>query len=118
MSKQPLEWIELKSEDQLDQIRKESSIKPVLIFKHSSRCAISRVTLERLERNWKAEEMSHVKPYLLDLISFRETSARIASRFEVPHESPQVLLIENGQSIYDQAHFAIDYKQILEATKS
>jgi bacillithiol system protein YtxJ len=113
-----MEWSELKSQDQLDQIREESKSIPVLIFKHSRRCSISRVALDRLERKWNAAEVGDLKPYFLDLISFPETSDSIASQFEVEHESPQVLIIENGQSVYDQSHFAIDYNQILEATRS
>jgi len=113
-----MKWFELRSEDQLDQIKEESKSMHVLIFKHSKRCAASRVTLDRLERNWNVEETSHLKPYFLDLNSFRETSESIASQFEVEHESPQVLIIENGQSIYDRSHFDIHYKLILEASKS
>jgi len=118
MNSENMTWSELKSEDQLDQIKEESKVIPVLIFKHSKRCSVSRVALDRLERKWNAEEMSHLKPYFLDLISFPETSNRIASQFEVEHESPQVLIIENGQSVYDRSHFDIDYTQILKATKS
>lgn len=113
-----MKWIALKSEEQLDQIREESKTKKVLIFKHSSRCSVSRVALDRLERSWKEEETDNLTPYFLDLISFRETSARIASQFEVEHESPQVLIIQNGESIYDRSHFDIDYAQILNVSNS
>lgn len=113
-----MKWSELKSEDQLDQIKEESKLIHVLIFKHSKRCSVSRVALDRLERNWNAEETGHLKPYFLDLISSPETSDSIARQFEVEHESPQVLIIENGQSVYDRSHFDIVYAQILEATKS
>ena len=113
-----MKWVELKTEEQLDQIRAESKENPVLIFKHSRRCSISKAALDRLERNWKEDEMAHLKPYFLDLISFRETSDRIATQFDVEHESPQVLIIENGQAIYDQSHFNIDYGHILKASKS
>jgi bacillithiol system protein YtxJ len=113
-----MKWVELKTEEQVDQIREESKLNPVLIFKHSRRCSISKTALDRLERNWKEDEMSHLKIYFLDLISFRAASDRIASQFDVEHESPQVLIIENGQSIYSQSHFNIDYTHILKASKS
>lgn len=112
-----MKWVELKNDAQLDEIREESKQNPVLIFKHSNRCSISKAALDRLERNWKEDEMAHVKPYFLDLITFRATSDRIASQFDVEHESPQVLIIENGQSIYNQSHFNIDYNHILKASK-
>jgi bacillithiol system protein YtxJ len=71
-----------------------------------------------LERKWKAEETTHIKPYFLDLLSYRETSAIIAREFEVNHESPQVLIIENGEAVYDRSHFDIDYDKILDASRN
>ena len=110
-------WTELRTESQLEQIQEESRTKTILIFKHSRRCSISRMALDRLERKWNAEETLHIKPYFLDLVLFRETSACVARQFDVEHESPQILIIENGQSIYDRSHFDIDYHKILEAAK-
>jgi bacillithiol system protein YtxJ len=113
-----MKWSELSSVDQIEQIRKESTEKPILIFKYSSRCSLSRMALDRLERNWKETEMSGVKPYFLDLITYREISNRIAHDFHVEHESPQVLIIENEKSIYDRSHMGIDYQQIREVVKN
>ena len=113
-----MKWTELTTESQLEQIQEESRTKSILIFKHSRRCSISMMALDRLERKWNAEETLHIKPYFLDLLSFRETSASVARHFDVEHESPQVLIIENGQSIYDRSHFDIDYHNILEAAKN
>lgn len=113
-----MNWKVLKSADQLDQIQEESKNNPVLIFKHSTRCGTSRMVLDRLERNWKATEMEHVKIYFLDLISYREASNAIADRFDVEHESPQVLIIEKGKAITSRSHMAIDYSFIREAVKN
>jgi bacillithiol system protein YtxJ len=112
-----MKWNELKSPDQLETIRQESKVNPVLIFKYSNRCSVSQVALDRLERKWSEQEASQIKPYFLDLISFRETSNRIAQQFDVEHESPQVLLIKDGKAVYDRSHFDIDYRAILEASK-
>ena len=113
-----MNWTELRTESQLEQIREESKTKSILIFKHSRRCSISKVALDRLERQWDVQETSHIKPYFLDLLTFRETSERIARQFAVEHESPQVLVISNGEAIYDRSHFEINYDEILEASKS
>jgi bacillithiol system protein YtxJ len=113
-----MKWSELKSERQIDEIRKESKENRILIFKYSSRCSLSQLALNRLERNWKETEMPGVKPYFLDLITYREISNRIAHEFEVEHESPQVLLIENERSILDQSHMEIDYQGIKAAVKN
>ena len=76
------------------------------------------MALDRLERNWQETELNGIKSYFLDLITYREISNRIAHEFDVAHESPQILIIENEKSIYDQSHMGIDYQQIREAVKS
>jgi bacillithiol system protein YtxJ len=113
-----MKWNELRAVDQIDQIRKESTENPILIFKYSSRCSLSRLALDRLERSWQETEMRGIKSYFLDLITYREISNRIAHEFDVEHESPQILIIENEKSIYDQSHMGIDYQQIRKAVKS
>jgi bacillithiol system protein YtxJ len=107
-----VKWNKLESIDQLSEIQQKSKEQTVLIFKHSTRCSISRAALDRFERNWNNDELKNITPYFLDLISNREISNRIAADFEVQHESPQVLLIRNGQAIYDRSHFDIDMKSI------
>jgi len=109
-----MEWNALKSPDQLEMIREESKSLPVLIFKHSYRCSISRMALDRLERKWQGETAG-IKPYFLDLISYREVSNRVADQFKVDHESPQVLLIRNGEAVYDSSHYDIELSKIIAA---
>jgi bacillithiol system protein YtxJ len=113
-----MNWNELNTVSQLEQIREESKEKPVVIFKHSTRCSTSRMVLDRLERNWKPEELGHVKAYFLDLISYREVSNQIAEQFDIEHESPQLLIISDGKAVYDRSHLGIDYHQIREELKN
>lgn len=97
----------------LDEVDRLSAEKPVLIFKHSTRCSISSAALARLEREWtKADDERHTV-YFLDLLRFRPISNVIAERYGVPHESPQTLVIRNGKCIHDTAHFGITYKELL-----
>ena len=107
-----MNWSELTDTAHIDELTKESHQKHVLIFKHSTRCSISQTALGRLERNWDEKEMEDVKPYFLDLLSYRKLSHHIADQFEVEHESPQILLIKNGQAIYDRSHLDIDYHSV------
>lgn len=107
-----MNWIDLNSLEQIEAIVKESHDKPVFIFKHSTSCNISRASLARLERNGNPEGFSNVKTYLLDLLSYREISQGIAQKFGVIHESPQAIVIRNGQAKYSASHFEIDYKTI------
>lgn len=113
-----MKWIELKASDQVQEIKNESIQGPVLVFKHSYRCNISRAALDRLERNWNENEMSSVKSYFLDLLSNRKLSDEVAEVFKVEHESPQILLIDDGQPILNLSHFEIDYHQIKAAINS
>ena len=107
-----INWTELTEAGQLQTLLLDSHKQPVLIFKHSTSCSISKTALSRLERNWNETEMKNVKSYFLDLLSHRNISNKIAEQFLVEHQSPQVLLIRNGESVYDKSHFDIDYTNV------
>jgi bacillithiol system protein YtxJ len=113
-----MNWNYLTSQAQLEQFPHESAEQYLLIFKHSTSCSISRMSLDRLQRNWKSEEMESVKPYFLDLLSYREISNLIASTFGVQHESPQVIVIKDGKPIYACSHYEIDYHEIKKIVKN
>ena len=108
-----MNWNKLTSEEQIDQVITESAEKPVLLFKHSTSCSISSMALDRLLRNWKTEDSDKISPYYLDLIAFRSLSNLVAERFGIPHESPQVLLIEKGKVTYYESHYGISYAEIM-----
>lgn len=107
-----MNWKEISKVEELDEIVNQSKKKLVLIFKHSTRCSTSALALNRLEREWKEEEMSSVVPCFLNLIQYREVSNEVANRFGVQHQSPQVLVIRDGKSIHDASHFLINYSDI------
>lgn len=104
--KSNVNWTELTDIAQLSEITTISNEKPVVIFKHSTRCSISRMALKQFEREYDLNEV--VDAYFLDLIAHRDISNEIASRFNVYHESPQLILIRNGKAIYDVSHSDID----------
>lgn len=104
-----MNWKKLETETALAEIKALSEKQPVIIFKHSTRCSVSSMALNRLERNWDQDEMQTVQPYFLDLLSYRNISNKIAEIFGVPHESPQILLIENGKCVYHSSHMGISY---------
>jgi len=109
-----IEWHPLEDESQLQYVIEESHERDVLIYKHSTRCGISGMALNRLERGWK-EELNHVKAYFLDLIAYRNLSNEIAQRFEVYHESPQIIIIRSGKAIHDESHMGISAETIEQA---
>lgn len=101
-----LNWIKLNDLGQLNEIIQESTIKPVLIFKHSTRCSVSRMALRQFENEFDLKDK--ITPYFLDLLENRSISNEIESRFGIEHQSPQLILIRNGKSIYDASHSAIN----------
>lgn len=108
-----MNWNKLTEAGQIHEIKVLSVEKPVLIFKHSTRCSISSMSLDRLARKWQDTDNEKVTPYFLDLIASRELSDLVAKEFRIPHESPQVLLIKNGDVIYDNSHFGISYADLM-----
>ena len=111
-NKSNLQWIELSSINDLDKAIDVSQNRPVLIFKHSTRCSISSMAKSRLERSW--EENTTLVTYFLDLLSKRDISDQIANEFKVDHQSPQILIIKDGQCIYTSSHNEINYDKIKE----
>ena len=106
-----MEWIHLTDEEQLNNIIEKSQEKAQVIFKHSNRCSISSVALQRLQ---KANQPGGIDFYFLDLIKFRSVSNKIAEIFKVTHESPQVLLIKDGKCIFNESHLGIDMHEIMD----
>lgn len=106
-----MNWITLSEEAQLDTIREQSKQQPVVILKHSTRCSISTMAKGRLDRETAPEGVLF---YYLDLLQYRPLSNKIAELFHVQHESPQVLLIHNGECVYDDSHNAISMDEIAE----
>jgi bacillithiol system protein YtxJ len=106
-----MNWITLNTIDQLDLIKEASFSKPQVIFKHSTTCSISNMAFSRFER---AEAPETIDFYYLDLLSYRPVSSAIAEKFQVHHESPQVLLIKNGECTYDESHYGIMMDELVE----
>lgn len=111
--KQQLSWIPLTSLDQLLQIKEQSKTSPVVIFKHSTRCVISRMVLREFESSF-AEDQHTVSLYFLDLLTYRDISNEIGSEFDVFHQSPQLIVIKSGEAIYHASHNDINSKSIKE----
>ncbi|NNT71499.1 bacillithiol system redox-active protein YtxJ [Flavobacterium sp. IMCC34852] len=103
-------WRTLTDLGQLNEIVNESTETPVVIFKHSTRCSISRMALRQFEQEFDLE--GKVIPYYLDLLEHRDISNEIANRFSVYHQSPQLIVIKDGKAIYDRSHESIEAKKL------
>ena len=111
-SSNKINWIPLQDLGQLNEIMNFSNEKPVVIFKHSTRCSVSRFALKQFENEFDLGDK--VDAYFLDLLEHRAISNEIASRFGVYHQSPQLLLIKDGKSVYDVSHSDIDAEELKE----
>jgi len=109
-----MDWKELHTSVDLENITKESFNQPVLIFKHSTRCSISSMIRSRLESSWDQDALD-IEPYSLDLISFRGVSNEIEKQFQVRHQSPQILLIHEGICIFHGSHLGVNHGAIRKA---
>jgi bacillithiol system protein YtxJ len=101
-----MSWIELHSNTQIEEIKKDSFNKPILIFKHSTRCGISSIVFSRFKKKSNSY-FDQITFYYLDLLNRRNLSNEIAECFGVNHKSPQVLLIKNGEIKAHHSHYDI-----------
>lgn len=105
-----MEWTKLETADQLDNIKNNQGYS--LIFKHSTRCSISMMAKRRFEMDWDSLP-ADMPVYFLDLIQHRDISNKIAQDFLVHHESPQMLVIKDGECILDQSHGSISVDEAM-----
>jgi bacillithiol system protein YtxJ len=110
-NKKELNWKVLSTPDQLNEIEKASFTKIQIIFKHSTSCSISRMAKNRMENGLEELERD-ADVYYLDLLAHRSVSNMISEKWNVEHESPQILIIKNGKSIYDTSHNMISINDI------
>ena len=102
-----LPWIALSELGQLDTITEKSSTKPQVIFKHSTRCGISRMVMNQFVGAYNLNEKD-LDLYYLDLLNYREVSNEVGYKFQVIHQSPQLLVIKNGVAVAHGSHGAIN----------
>ena len=105
-----MNWIPLDSAAQVKEIKQQQGYS--IIFKHSIRCATSLMAKRRLEMD-KGNVPQDLHFYFLDLIRNREVSNLVAEDFQVHHESPQLLVIKDGEGILDQSHGGISLDEAL-----
>lgn len=101
-----VDWVQITSLAQVDEIVSLSYDLPIAIFKHSTRCGISRMVLKKFENDF--DRATKVTMYFLDLLAYRDISNAISEKFAITHQSPQLLLIKEGKAVYDASHSDIE----------
>ena len=102
-----LPWMALNKIKQLDDIIVKSKSKTQLIFKHSTRCGISRMVMNQFVSNYNFSEQQ-LDLYYLDLLNYRDISNEVGYKFQVMHESPQLLVLKNGVVVAHASHGSIN----------
>ncbi|WP_426474320.1 bacillithiol system redox-active protein YtxJ [Chryseobacterium balustinum] len=106
-------WKTIKSEEDLEKAIKQSYENRVAVFKHSTNCFISKTVLKNFEKEIENSDEQNVSFYFLDLLAFRPISNKIAEDFGIRHESPQLIVIEDGKAINNASHQDISLSQIV-----
>ncbi len=109
-----IDWEQLQSIETWTQVQQRSHANPILLFKHSKRCGISHMALERLETQWMNRPLP-LTPIMLDLIQYRSVSNQIAQDMGVLHQSPQIILIWKNEAVFTTSHNAISVPVIASA---
>jgi bacillithiol system protein YtxJ len=102
-----MNWKHLTSIDDLDTAIVSSENRTVVLFKHSTRCSISRMALKMFESDWD-ESLAEVDAHFLDLLVHRDISAAIAEKLGVIHQSPQMIVLQSGKSVHHANHSSIN----------
>jgi bacillithiol system protein YtxJ len=102
--------------EQFDALLAESAQRPVAIFKHSPACGTSYQAYDELEAF--LQDAADADVFLIDVLVNRQLSRTIAARFHIRHESPQALIIRNGEVRWHGSHYqvtALNVKKALDA---
>ena len=102
-----LNWEQVKEVKQLQSIFQSEEDEYLLFFKHSTRCSISSMMLNRFEAEWKLD-LSACQLLFIDLVAHREVSNFLSEWTGVVHQSPQVILVHKGKVLYHASHSSID----------
>lgn len=106
-------WEYLRDVNSYNQLLEDSTQKPWVIFKHSTRCPISSMALDRfMDSVSDIAEISNL--VMIDVIDDRQTSLHVADELGVTHQSPQVIVIHKRKAIYDNSHNGIQGKTVFE----
>lgn len=104
-------WIEIKSVKQLNEVLEAANEKPIMLFKHSTRCSISVMALNRFQKEWNIED-DRIVPYFVDLLEHRDVSNEIEAMTDVQHHSPQAIVWSKNKALYSASHNGISASKI------
>lgn len=110
------EPFELTEKAQWDKLAAQSAQTPVLVFKHSTSCPVSAEAHEHFVRYLKQPQPGIAYAYVR-VIESRPVSNHIAQTLQVKHQSPQAILVRDGQAVWHDSHWRLTedkFKQTLD----
>lgn len=108
---------ELKAIEELDACLSATADKPVLIFKHSTRCPISASASRRLSEYLDSAPEINPELVMVKVVESRNVSNAVADKLGVPHQSPQLILVQNNKAVWSTSHGSIGGRAIAEAVE-
>lgn len=106
---------ELVSDASVEAALKASDEQPILIFKHSTACEVSGAAYRSLREWLKAQGDAAPRVFLVKVVEHKPVSQRIASRLDVQHESPQIILVQDEQAVWYASHEAVTPQSVTQA---
>lgn len=109
-------WVVPDSVEELEILFKADS-RLQLIYKHSDACMTCTFTKKRVEelmsRNEKIQSFHYIEVRMN-----RELSNFVSDKTGIKHESPQAILLQNGEVVWHASHTAIEIDSILNAVNN
>lgn len=103
-------FVKISDSESFEELLSRSKEQPIVIFKHSTTCAISAGAYEEMAR-WKGAVV------LVEVQNARALSREIEHRTGVAHESPQVIVLRNGRVVWDASHWRVKAESVAEAVR-
>lgn len=113
-----INWNEINSLEQWNEVFDRSNEKPLFVFKHSTTCPISADALQQFQQYLESEPNKEIDYVLVKVIEARPVSNQIAADIRVKHESPQAIIIDKKQAKWNASHWKITNKSIKEAIEA
>jgi len=90
----------------LDRALEESRVRQVVIFKHSLTCGTSAMAAEEMDQ-LDGDAIPDTTLYIVPIQQARQVSDAIEARLKIRHESPQVIVLRDGQVAWHGSHFQV-----------
>ena len=107
-------WFQISTTQEADGVINASNEKTQVILKHSTSCGVSFFAKKGLD-SIPAEDLQNADMYIVDVIRDRNLAYYLADRFNIRHESPQLMIIKDEKLIWHGSHNAVNPENLLQA---